>query len=87
MYFCHNKKNTLRTKQSPSKSSVKVFSPSSDEIEVLRKVHPNAYKPWSELEDQRLRELVSAGKSDQKISDLMGRQEGAIRSRKDKLAL
>ena len=82
-----NKKNTLRTKQSPSKSSVKVFSPSSDEIEVLRKVHPNAYKPWSELEDQRLRELVSAGKSDQKISDLMGRQEGAIRSRKDKLAL
>jgi len=61
--------------------------PSKENIEKLRKTAKNAYKPWSDVEEQRLRQLVANGESVRSIADLMGRKIGAIRSRMDKLGL
>ena len=41
----------------------------------------------SDVEEQRLRELVASGESVKSIANLMGRKVGAIRSRMDKLGL
>ena len=61
--------------------------PSKENIEELRKTVKNAYKPWSEVEEQRLRQLLASGESVRSIANLMGRKVGAIRSRMDKLGL
>lgn len=63
------------------------LKPSKENIEELRKTAKNAYKPWSNVEEQRLRQLVARGESVRSIADLMGRKVGAIRSRMDKLGL
>ena len=61
--------------------------PSNENIGELRKTVKNAYKPWSDVEEQRLRQLVASGETVRSIADIMGRQVGAIRSRMDKLGL
>ena len=58
-------------------------SPTKNNIQEIR--HPNAYKPWSKEEDDYLRKLVQERKNNREVSDIMGRQTSAIRSRKDKL--
>ena len=67
--------------------SAERLMPSKENIEELRKTAKNAYKPWSDVEEQRLRQLVANGESVRSIADLMGRKIGAIRSRMDKLGL
>lgn len=52
-----------------------------------RRKHPRAYEPWSLEEDARLRILWNDGESVRSIAHLFGRQEGAIRSRLDKLGI
>ena len=63
------------------------YSPSNSEIDRLRETYPNAYRPWSKQQENQLRDLVRAGKNDVEISEIMGRQTSAIRSRKEKLEL
>ena len=64
-----------------------IKSPTKNNIQEIRKRHPNAYKPWSKEEDDYLRKLVQERKNNREVSDVMGRQTSAIRSRKDKLGL
>ena len=73
-------------KQASTRSSERPI-PSKENIEELRKTAKNAYKPWSNDEEIRLRQLVANGESVRSIADLMGRQVGAIRSRMNKLEL
>lgn len=67
-----------------------VFAPKPLEktkLEVLREKHPNAYRPWSDEEDEKLEELFRAGTTPAKLSKEFGRQNGAIHARLIKLGL
>lgn len=54
-------------------------------ISDVRKTHQNAYKPWSEREEEQLMHLLLSGLSIAKISESMGRQPGGIISRINKI--
>lgn len=49
--------------------------------------HPQAYKPWSEDDDNKLKELFFAGKTIEELMELFQRNRGGIRSRLRKLGL
>lgn len=57
--------------------------PEPDEIPDIER----AYHPWSEGEDERLKQYVREGKSLREIAHRLQRNRGAIRSRKKKLGL
>jgi len=50
-------------------------------LEKMRKDHPNAYKPWRDIEDKTMLELWVEGKKVKAISKKLGRHEGSIRAR------
>ncbi|WP_010437908.1 TraR/DksA C4-type zinc finger protein [Ruegeria conchae] len=54
-------------------------------LERIRTKYPNAYKSWSEDEENRLVALWEDGKSVSEIANLMGRGAGGIHSRLEKL--
>ena len=56
-------------------------------IEVCRIEHPNAYKPWTQDDDDKLEQLFCEGKTIKELSDIFQRKPGAIRSRVKKLEL
>lgn len=47
----------------------------------------NAYLPWSSEDDEQLEILYYCGKNVKELSEIFGRNEGAIRSRIKKLEL
>lgn len=53
----------------------------------LRERYPNAYRPWSNTDDDRLRELFNEGHKTAAMATRFGRQPGAVRSRLLKLGL
>jgi len=53
----------------------------------VREKYPNAYRPWSEGDDGRLRERFADGMSVKEIAAEFGRQKGSIYSRLAKLGL
>jgi len=56
-------------------------------IEACRVEHPNAYKPWTQEEDDRLELLFCEGKTTNQLSEIFGRKRGGINSRIKKLEL
>ena len=52
-----------------------------------RKEHPNAYKPWTQPEEETLIQLFKAGTNTEELCELFARKPGAIRSRLRKLGL
>lgn len=56
-------------------------------VEACRVEHPNAYKPWSQEDDDRLELLFCEGKTTKELSKIFQRRQGAIRSRVKKLEL
>ncbi len=56
--------------------------------EELRKRYPNAYKPWTPADDERLLSLYKGGEHDHAVlATEFGRQPSAIRSRLEKHGL
>lgn len=53
----------------------------SDRLKEMRKNYPNAYKPWSETEDEKLIRLFAADNTTEQLSKLMGRHPGSIKAR------
>lgn len=53
----------------------------------LRKLYPNAYKPWSEEDDKLLAEMHKEGKTVKYLSTFFQRNPGGIRSRLQKLGV
>jgi hypothetical protein len=51
----------------------------------MREGYPNAYMPWSDLDDLRLVKKATEGKTIKELSKDFGRHEGSIRSRLIKL--
>ena len=56
-------------------------------VEEKRREHPRAYKKWPPEDDERLKEMYAAGHCIAELAKHFGRNEGAIRSRLDKLGL
>ncbi len=56
-------------------------------IETKRQLYPNAYEKWTSEDDEKLELLYCEGKTIKELSELFGRNNGAIRSRINKLEL
>jgi len=56
-------------------------------LNLLRKKFPNAYRPWSDTDDEKLKELFEAGQTPVQLQKEFGRQRGSIRARLIKLGL
>ncbi len=54
-------------------------------IDKMREEYPNAYKPWNGLQDDELKTLFLNGASVEKISKAMGRHQGSIKIRLQKI--
>ncbi|MBQ8050825.1 MAG: hypothetical protein IJ197_04535 [Bacteroidaceae bacterium] len=54
-------------------------------IEEKRANHPNAYRPWTKEDDDRLLQLSALGTSIPELCEIFGRNRGAITSRLKKL--
>jgi len=62
-------------------------TPYMQRLEKLREKHPNAYRPWSDEDDEKLKELFEQGTSPAQLSKEFGRQRGSINARLLKLGL
>ena len=58
-----------------------------ERLAKLREQYPNAYRPWSEGDDDKLKEMFEGGSTPANLSKEFGRQKGSIRSRLIKLGL
>ncbi|MEG1334479.1 MAG: hypothetical protein RSD11_12570 [Bacteroides sp.] len=56
-------------------------------IDACRVEHPNAYNPWLQADDDRLKQLLGEGKTIKELADIFERKEGGIQSRIKKLGL
>lgn len=57
------------------------------DINQIRKKYPNAYEPWTAETDKLLEINFCKGKNKDELSDIFGRNVGAIESRIKKLEL
>lgn len=53
----------------------------SEKLDKMRADYPNAYKSWSEAEDEKLKKLFSDGKKIKQLTEDFGRHPGSIRAR------
>jgi (p)ppGpp synthase/HD superfamily hydrolase len=56
-------------------------------IEACRREYPNAYKPWTQEDDNKLEQLWCEHKTTKELSEIFQRKRGAILSRIKKLEL
>ncbi|HEV8666931.1 MAG TPA: AAA family ATPase, partial [Candidatus Paceibacterota bacterium] len=56
-------------------------------LAVLREKYPNAYRPWSDTDDEKLKEMFEAGNTPSQLQKEFGRQKGSIHARLIKLGL
>lgn len=56
-------------------------------IYAARQEHPNAYNPWTQEEDEKLRQMWSNGKSVNEIAEYFARKKSAIIIRAKKLGI
>ena len=57
------------------------------DVDAIRTTHPQAYKPWTDEEEDELTRLYHAGCSTMDMAARLGRQPGGIRSRLNRLGL
>jgi hypothetical protein len=62
-------------------------TPDPQQIQTIKKKHPEAYAPWSRKDDENLIILFRQGKTVKELSEKFRRSKGAIRSRINKLLL
>lgn len=58
-----------------------------DRLAMIKRKYPRAYQKWEADEDNRLRQLYSAGKGTRELASHFQRQPSAIRARIEKLGL
>lgn len=52
-----------------------------ERLAEMRRSYPNAYQPWNELDDGRLKQLYQTGSGLKQLTEAFGRHPGSIRSR------
>jgi ATP-dependent exoDNAse (exonuclease V) alpha subunit len=71
----------------PSKKAAVYEVPKTSKLEKIREKFPNANRPWTSGDDERLKEMFGKGVSTKGLSDEFGRKSGAITARLAKLGL
>lgn len=66
----------------PKQTDGKTYS-----VEKIRKIHKQAYLPWTTEDDNKLELLFCEGKKPKELAEIFGRKIGAINSRIKKLEL
>jgi ATP-dependent DNA helicase PIF1 len=56
-------------------------TPWTDKLAKMREVYPNAYRPWKETDDAKLKSLFDSGMGLDDLTSNFGRHPGSIRSR------
>lgn len=70
--------------------SLDAYEPIDDKaysVEKIREIHKQAYMPWTTEDDNKLEQLFCEGKKAKELSEIFGRNEGAINSRIKRLEL
>ncbi len=52
-----------------------------ERLQTMRKVHPNAFKPWSATDDKQLKMAYAANQTLAQMAEQFGRHEGSIKAR------
>lgn len=73
-------KELYQTKNEKLKTNSKAYS-----VNNIRQTHKEAYKPWTQEDDNKLETLLCEGKSANELAKIFGRKDGAITSRIKKL--
>ena len=72
----------------PAKSTaVEGEKQGSERLTKLREKFPNAYRPWSDADDDKLKDMFEAGNTPAELQKAFGRQKGSIHARLVKLGL
>ncbi len=58
-----------------------------NKLDKLREKFPNAYRPWSDGDDEKLKDMFESGSTPAQLQKEFGRQAGSIRARLIKLGL
>lgn len=83
-----DKISKLIEKIDPRKNQTKNYGTKfSEHLKKVRVKYPNAYKPWSKENDNRLNKMFLDGKSQSEIAKFFQRGPGSIKSRLKKLGL
>lgn len=56
-------------------------------FDKIREKHPNAFRPWTEGQDEELRDFFASGQNVEELAKTFGRKTGAIRMRLVKLGM
>lgn len=67
--------------QAPAEPEREARKLTKERLAEIKKAHPNAYEPWTEEDDLRLKEQLAAGSSVQDLIRDLHRDRGGIRSR------
>lgn len=65
-------------KRAKEKQAVKKSGTWAEKIEKMRQTYPNAYRPWSEKDDIKLKQHFQQGHEVKALSKELGRHEGSI---------
>lgn len=89
--ICGGKQKKVKKAQSASggrKAKKKsVAETKEDGFAAVREKHPQAYRPWTEEEEEKLKKMFERWKQMKELCEKLGRQPGGIRSRLKKLGL
>ena len=73
-------KKSANSAKNPEKSAAWT-----EKLARMRETYPNAYKPWSKTDDQKLEKSFKKGSTISELTALFGRHPGSIRARLTKL--
>lgn len=76
--YLDNLSNQNKTREAKKKSGAVSWQA---KIEKMRQTHPNAYKPWKDIDDKVLLDSWAEGMDVAKLAKKLGRHEGSIRAR------
>lgn len=81
--FAHLEKNAEDRAKAPAPKA-KTGGDWAQKIEKMRETYPNAYRPWTDSQDDELKQYFQQGESVQQLSKRLGRHEGSITIRLQK---
>jgi len=83
--FSHLEKKVQKRAASPPKEIESSKVSWAQKIAKMREIYPNAYRPWLQRHDDELRQYFQQGESVAQLSKRLGRHEGSITMRLEKL--
>jgi len=81
--FAHLEKKAVERADAPEPKE-KAATGWAEKIEKMRETYPNAYRPWTDDQDNDLKQYFQQGESVTQLSKRLGRHEGSITIRLQK---